>query len=236
MIEIENIGVKIENFSLKDISLNINRGEYFALMGPTGAGKSVLVKAICGLIRIDSGKIRIFGRDVTALEPGKRKIGYVPQHSGLFPHLNVRQNLEFAINLKGKHRKAQDTSGISQIIEALDLKPLLTRKVDGLSGGERQKVALGRALAAEPELLILDEPVSALDEVARRKVCEEIMNIHKSFNITTVHICHNLDEANTVASRIGIINDGRFVASGSFKELSADKENEILRKFFDRGN
>lgn len=235
MIEIEKLCVQIHDFALENVSFQIDNGEYFALMGPTGAGKSVLIKAICGLIRIDSGKIIIDGQDVSDLEPRFRNIGYVPQDSGLFPHLNVEQNLLFALNVAGKKNKTQAVGKISHIIDALDIKGLLKRSIDGLSGGERQKVALGRALAAEPKLLILDEPVSALDEVSRRKVCDEIMNIHKKFGITTIHICHNLDEANTVATRMGVLNQGSFVAAGTFQDLSADKDNEILKNFFDKG-
>lgn len=235
MIEVDRLNLQINEFSLQDVTFSISKGEYFALMGPTGAGKSMLVKAICGLLQIDSGSIKIDGKDVTALEPRLRNIGYVPQHSGLFPHLNVEKNLTFALKVSRKKSTAVALEEIGHIIDALELKSLLKRSVESLSGGERQKVALGRALTAEPKLLILDEPVSALDEVSRRKVCAEIIRINKKFGITTIHICHNLDEANTVAGRIGILDQGKFIDSGTYDELQAKTENEVLRKFFDKG-
>lgn len=234
MIEVDRLNFQVNEFALKDISFTIPQGEYFALMGPTGAGKSMLIKAICGLLQVDSGTVRIAGQDVTKLEPRLRHIGYVPQQSGLFPHLTVEKNLTFALNVSKKKSTTAALEDIGPIVDALDLKSFLKRSVESLSGGERQKVALGRALAAEPKLLILDEPVSALDEVSRRKVCEEIIRIHKKFGITTIHICHNLDEANTVASRIGIMDQGRFVDAGSYEELMAKKDDEILMKFFTR--
>ena len=236
MIDIDQLCLQVNEFSLQNISFKIPKGEYFALMGPTGAGKSMLIKAICGLVTIDSGTIKIDNQDVTGLEPRFRSIGYVPQNSGLFPHLNVEQNLIFSLIANGKASKAKAIEEVAHIVKALGLNNFLKRSIEGLSGGERQKVALGRALAAEPKLLILDEPVSALDEITRKNVCEEIINIHDKFGITTIHICHNVDEAITVASKIGVMNQGQFIAAGTYEELSADKDNEMLKKFFTREN
>lgn len=218
MLEIDKLCLHAGDFELRDVSLRLEPQEYFVLMGATGAGKSLLIKAICGLARISSGRILI-GEDVTDLEPRLRRVGYVPQDSGLFPHLNVARNLAFPLEVAGTSR-AQARGEITGIAARLGLELLLERATIDLSGGERQKVALARALVHNPRLLLLDEPVSALDEPTRRSICGVLRRVHAEFGVPTIHVCHSLEEARSVADRVGIMADGRLLASGTLKELA----------------
>ena len=207
-------------FRLGPLDLQVEAGEYVVLMGATGSGKSLLVKLLCGLIRPQSGSIQLFGQEVTALAPRRRGIGYVPQTSALFPHLSVARNITFAARPRGQ-RPAPALAAAAEIIDTLKVRPLLERRPTTLSGGERQKVALARALCARPQLLLLDEPVSALDEPTRREVCAALKDIHRRFAITTVHVCHSLDEPRAVATQVGIMEAGRVLCVGTLPELQA---------------
>lgn len=220
MLRTEGLSLTVGDFDLREISLQIAPGEYFVLMGPTGSGKSLFVKCVCGLSRPASGSIFVDGQDVTDRAPRFRNIGYVPQHSALFPHMTVARNITFALRLKGlKHAEALEKLG--PLIETLALDPLLERSVTTLSGGERQKVAVARALAAGPKLLVLDEPVSALDEPTRREVCLELRNLQRKLEIPTIHICHSVVEARLVSDRVGVFVAGRLAQTGDLEELVA---------------
>jgi len=234
MIRIENLKLQLGQFALDDVSMHVRQGEYFVLLGPSGAGKTMLVESLCGLIRPDGGRILIDGDDMTAAPPSHRRIGYVPQDYALFPTRSVDGNIHFGRNviyqreraIAAAKRKAAKRNGVDtvattddepinykvnveRLTESLGIRPLLNRKIDGLSGGERQRVALARALAAEPKILILDEPVSALDEKTRDETCQLLRRLHREAGMTTIHICHNLAEMLTVADRVGVIIDGR---------------------------
>ena len=211
LLELSGITVRAGAFVVDDINLVVPAGEYFILMGHTGAGKSLLMKAICGVQPIAGGSIRIDGRDVTALDPRVRRIGYVPQDSGLFPHLDVRKNIGFALDLIGLDEK-QTAARVDALAEEIGIAPLLTRRIHGLSGGERQKVAIARALTREPRLLLLDEPVSALDEVSRDDICTLLDRVRREHHLTALHICHNRAEAARLGDRIGVMNNGRLVS------------------------
>jgi len=167
VLKVESLNLTAGGFQLEDISFRVEKGEYFVLMGRTGSGKSLLIQSIAGLIRIDSGVISIGDRDVTNLEPRFRDIGYVPQDSGLFPHLNVEKNILFPLRVRGLW--GLSTDGLAPVVEAIGIEYLLGRSIQHLSGGEKQKVALARALAYKPSLLLLDEPLSALDEPSRNE-------------------------------------------------------------------
>ena len=201
-LKIDNLSLAAGAFELNNFNLEVTTGEYFVLMGPTGSGKSMLLKSICGLHPITSGSILIDGIEVTNLEPKARNLGYVPQNSNLFPHLNVKRNISFPLDVRGVPAE-KVAKKVANLAELLKIKDLLLRTTQNLSGGERQKVALARALATEPALLLLDEPVSALDEQTRKKICKELVIVQKELNITTIHISHSLEEAKSVADRIG---------------------------------
>ena len=218
MLEVENLSLQAGDFRVRGICLGVGTGETFVLMGPTGSGKSLLARCICGLVRAEAGYIRIGGRDVTALEPRRRRVGYVPQDGALFPHMSVARNLTFAPRVGGT-RHAAALREMRPLVGLLGLDPLLDRHPDTLSGGERQKVALARALATQPDLLVLDEPLSALDEPSRREVSTLLRRVQREVRVATIHICHNTEEAESLADRVGIMHAGELVQTGTIDAL-----------------
>lgn len=229
MIQIRSLSLRAGDFRVRDVSLDLAAGEYFVLLGPNGSGKTLLIHCLCGLLRAESGSLVIGDRDVTGAEPRLRRIGYVPQDYGLFPHMNVARNLTFALRAAGRPH-ADALRELAPLIETLHLAHLLDHSPQTLSGGERQKVALARALALRPELLLLDEPVSALDGPTRAEVLEQLRTVQHQFCVTTMHVCHSIDEAETVADRAGVMIDGRLVQTGKLAELMARPANaEVAR-------
>ena len=226
MISAEEISFSIGRFELQRLSIDIAEGEYFILLGPPGSGKTIFLECLCGLKKIQSGRIRVDGRDVTNLEPRKRGIGYVPQDYALFPHLSVEQNITFGLRAHG-----YDETNISENAELLGISHLLSRSVDGLSGGEKQRVALARALVLKPKILLLDEPVCALDEVTRQQVCAQLSDIQRRLGLTTVHVSHNLEEAFSVADRAAILHDGLLQQVGTLDELLRRPTSEFVARF-----
>ncbi len=209
-IKIDCIKFKIGDFSFIDLSLEIKSNEYFVITGPNGAGKTMLIKLIAGLNDPLSGDIYIEGEKVTYLPPWKRNIGYVPQDYALFPNRTVRENIRFGLEIR-KIPKKEIEYRVEETAELIGISGLLSRRIDGLSGGEQQKVSIARALIFKPSVLLLDEPVSAVDEDSRDKLCRELKNIHKQTNITTLHVSHNKQETTLVADRIGFLDNGVFV-------------------------
>ncbi|OGV73277.1 MAG: hypothetical protein A3K19_14440 [Lentisphaerae bacterium RIFOXYB12_FULL_65_16] len=217
MLEVRNLKINLGAFSLRDVSLHVERGEYFVVLGPTGAGKTVLIECIAGLLRPDAGQVWIDGRDVTADAPESRRIGYLPQDYALFPHLTVRENLEFG--LWAQRRLGEASAKVEWLSGLLGIGPLLGRYPHNLSGGEKQRVALGRALAIEPRLMLLDEPLSALDVATREQIGKEIRDIHDRTGITTVHISHDFEETLRLADRVALIRAGQVVQVGTPQDL-----------------
>ncbi|MEY4324062.1 MAG: Sulfate/thiosulfate import ATP-binding protein CysA [Verrucomicrobiota bacterium] len=208
MISLRHITLQAGSFQLRDLSMEIPAGSHTALMGRTGSGKTTLLEGVCGLRSVRSGSIWIGGREVTTLPPGERGIGFVPQDGALFDHLTVRQHLEFALEVRGwapERREARSR----ELAEWLGLSPLLDRLPAGMSGGERQRVALGRALAFHPPVLCLDEPLSALDDQTRGEIVAVLCEIRNRTGITILHITHNRSEAERLADRILHLRDGR---------------------------
>jgi molybdate/tungstate transport system ATP-binding protein len=208
MISLRQITVQAGGFQLRDLSMEIPTGSHTALMGRTGSGKTTLLEGICGLRSIRSGSIWIGDREVTHLPPGQRGIGFVPQDGALFDHLTVRQHLEFALEVRGWVPERRETRS-RELAEWLSLTPLLDRLPAGMSGGERQRVALGRALAFHPPVLCLDEPLSALDDQTRGEIVAVLTEIRNRTGITLLHITHNRSEAERLADRIIHLRDGR---------------------------
>ncbi|MFB3891355.1 MAG: ABC transporter ATP-binding protein [Phycisphaerae bacterium] len=229
MIRVSGLSFRAGTFSAEGMDLEVPSGQYFVILGPTGSGKTLLLKCLCGIIRAAAGSISVDGRDVTSAEPRSRMIGYVPQDAGLFPHLSVARNITFGLRVRGQgHDDALRLA--APIIDALGLGPLLDRGTTGLSGGERQKVAVARALAASPKLLLLDEPASALDGPSRQGLCRELRHVQRQFGIVTIHVCHNLEEAMAVGDRAGVIVAGRLVQTGTMSELIARPANETVAR------
>lgn len=230
MIRTTGLGFSVGTFRLEEASLEVAEGEYFVLLGPPGSGKSVFLECLCGLNRSERGQIFIGGVEVTGWAPRHRHIGYVPQDYALFPHLSAERNIAFGLRGKGLSRERVDER-TKAAAELLGIDHLLHRPIAGLSGGERQRVALARALAIEPRVLILDEPVSALDESTREKVCSELRNLQRRLKITILHVSHNLEEAFSVADRGGVMRDGRFQQVGPLQDLLRRPANEFVARF-----
>lgn len=206
MIELEKVHVRAGNFRLRDVSLRVEAGQYVALMGRTGCGKTTLLEAICGLRPIHHGRIIVGDVDVTLASPADRCLGYVPQDLALFPTLTVSEHLEFALHLRGSP-SAQIAQRTAELAQQLSIAHLLIRYPAGLSGGEAQRVALGRALSFRPSVLLLDEPLSALDEQTREELIKLLLEIKQSRSVTILHITHSRSEADRLADRVLQLQD-----------------------------
>ena len=208
MIKLCDVAVRAGDFSLDEISFEVHAGQYAVLMGPTGRGKTTILETICGLRRIASGRSLVHGCDVTDASPGDREIGYVPQDQALFPTLNVRQHLEFALRLR--KRSAQHIAErVEELADVLGIEHLLGRSVHALSGGESQRVALGRALSFRPSVLLLDEPLSALDEATRHEMHELLKKVKEKSHVTTLHVTHSVEDAEALADCRLTLMDGK---------------------------
>ncbi len=201
---VDKLSVEVKNFSLKDISFEVERGEHFAIVGPTGSGKSMLLETIAGIRKPSSGKITLNGKDITHLPPEKRNIGMVYQDYVLFPNMNVYGNIAYGLKIR-KYKNIDEK--VLKLAEMLGIENLLDRKIDSLSGGEKQRVAIARALAVEPEVILLDEPFSALDSETRVKMRDSIFKLLKRNKITTIHVTH-IEEDVECADRIAKMKNG----------------------------
>jgi molybdate/tungstate transport system ATP-binding protein len=230
MIEIKNLSGDLDEFHLRDINLTVHEGEYLAILGPTGAGKTVLIEYIVGIYKPDRGSILVNGEDITTLYTEERNIGYVPQDYALFPNLTVERNISYGLEAR-KMQPDQFTSIVSAMISRLKIGYIKHRMPLHLSGGEKQRVALGRALATDPSLLLLDEPLSALDENLRTEMARELRRIQRDVNGTFIHVCHNFEEASDVADRIAIMDEGKIIQIGTLKEIMESPVNEFVARF-----
>lgn len=230
MIKTDKLCFQVGSFALRDVNLDIDAGQYFVLLGPPGSGKSILLECLCGLKRAASGRICIDGHDMTRREPRVRKVGYVPQDYALFPHCTVEENIAFGLRAH-RYSHTQVRQHVTDMAEMLGIGHLLNRSTPGLSGGERQRVALARALVLQPRVLLLDEPVSALDEATRQEVCTQLFTIQRELGLTVIHVSHNQEEAFSVADQAGILNQGRLIQTGTMHELSSQPRNEFVARF-----
>lgn len=208
MIAVEKLQVSAGAFALNGLSFTLPAGSYGVLMGRTGAGKTTLLEAICGLRRVHSGSVRLGDDDVTDWPPAKRNIGLVPQDAALFPHLKVREQIGFSLAVRKQPADVM-RQRVEEVAGWLGIRPLLDRPITGLSGGEAQRVALGRALAFQPRALCLDEPLSALDQDTRDAMCELLTSVQSRTRVTVLHITHNRAEAERLADCILDLRDGQ---------------------------
>ena len=208
MILLENLSVSSGEFSLRDVSFEVPAGGYGALMGRTGCGKTTLLEVICGLRSVESGTILLDDIDVTTLRPAERGIGYVPQDRALFQTMSVRNNLAFALKIR-RMVSGEIDDRVMELAGMLGIEPLLDRMPHGLSGGEAQRVALGRALAPDPSTLLLDEPLSALDDETKDEMVDLLNSVRKKTRVTILHVTHSLAEARRLADQILLLRDGR---------------------------
>jgi molybdopterin-binding protein len=230
MIDIKNLSVDLGEFVLSDVSLKIEEGEYFIILGPTGAGKTVLLESIAGLHPIKTGEIWLRGKEVTRLEPEKRNISIVYQDHVLFPHLSVKENISFGLKMH-KLKKQAIVERVNWIVELLSINHLLHRRPDTLSGGERQKVSLARALSTQPEILLIDEPLSALDPESRENVQMELRQLHQTLGVTTLHVTHDFEEAVSLGDRIAVIGEGQLKQVGTSDEIFRQPNSEFVARF-----
>ena len=207
-----------KNHILKDINLEIENGEFVSILGKSGCGKTTLIKSIAGLLETDNGDINIFDKNVAGLPPEKRQTVIVFQDLRLFPHMNVEDNIAFAMKLK-KMDKAVIKEKVEKLLDQVRLSGYEKRKVSRLSGGQMQRVALARALGAEPKLLLLDEPFASLDEDLRKEMGELVRRLHRENGITTVMITHDKEEAMELSDRLALMEEGRILAFDSPERL-----------------
>jgi molybdate/tungstate transport system ATP-binding protein len=230
MIKIENLYVELGKFSLNDICLTVSEGEYLMILGPTGSGKTVLLEAIVGLNPVTSGIIRLGDKDITAEKPEKRGVSIVYQDHALFPHLSVKENILFSLKIRRKTAIEMEKAQ-GWIIDLLHIGHLLDRKTQTLSGGERQKVALARALINRPEVLLLDEPLSALDPDTRESMQAELRNLHRTFKNTVIHVTHDFEEAMSLGDRIAVLGEGQIKQVGTPEEIFHQPNSVFVARF-----
>ena len=230
-IEIKDVNKLFGDFvALQDVSLNIPTGQLTALLGPSGGGKSTLLRIIAGLESADSGTVCIEGNEATHLPPQKRNVGFVFQHYAAFKHMSVAKNVAFGLEIR-KRSKADVQQRVAELLELVHLSQFSHRLPSQLSGGQRQRMALARALAVEPTVLLLDEPFGALDAKVRKELRDWLRRLHDEVHVTTVFVTHDQEEALEVADEIVVINDGRIEQIGSPDELYDAPANDFVMSF-----
>jgi sulfate transport system ATP-binding protein len=230
-IEIAGIGKRFGDFvALEDVNVSIPTGQLTALLGPSGGGKSTLLRIIAGLEEADTGRIEIEGVDATHVAPQKRNVGFVFQHYAAFKHLSVRRNVAFGLEIR-KRPKAEIKARVNELLELVHLEQFGDRLPSQLSGGQRQRMALARALAVNPGVLLLDEPFGALDAQVRKELRDWLRRLHDEVPVTTVFVTHDQEEALEVADEIVVINGGRVEQVGSPDDLYDKPANDFVMRF-----
>jgi 2-aminoethylphosphonate transport system ATP-binding protein len=236
-IRFENVSVAYGALTvLESLTLTVNPGEIVALIGPSGSGKTTALRAVAGFVRPSAGRILIGDRDVTHLAPYDRKIGMVVQNYALFPHMRVEENVAFGLRAQG----AAENLVVARVPECLAMVGMSAyskRYPRELSGGQQQRVAIARALATRPQVLLLDEPLSALDAQIRRSMLDELAKLHRDLpNLTVLYVTHDQTEALTLANHIGIMRDGKLKAFGGAQSLFRHPPNRFAAEFLGRAN
>ncbi len=230
MIAIKGVSKNWREFSLKNIDLEVRKGEYFVILGPTAAGKTLLLELIAGFYKPDHGEIWVNDKNVTRMPPEKMGIGFVYQDYSLFPHLTVKENIEFGLKLK-KMPKEDVEKKLKEVMKMLDISHLSHRYPRTLSGGEQQRVAIARGIVIEPSIMLLDEPLSALDTRTQIRLREELRRVHRGAKLTTIHVTHDQTEAMALADRIGVMMDGEIVQTGTPEEIFHSPIDEGVAEF-----
>ncbi|MBU3134419.1 ABC transporter ATP-binding protein [Clostridium gasigenes] len=221
------------NLILNEFNLNINKGEFLTIIGSSGCGKTTVLKLINGLLTPDSGKVHVNGEDISVVNQIqlRRKIGYVIQGVGLFPHMNIRKNISYVPNLTKKDDKSKIAAKALKLIKVVGLsEDMLDRYPSELSGGQRQRVGLARALASTPDILLMDEPFGAVDEITRKLLQEEILRIYKELNVTIVFITHDIKEALKLGTRVLVMDKGQIIQVGAPNEIIENPKTDFVRE------
>ncbi|TFG12719.1 ABC transporter ATP-binding protein [Candidatus Thorarchaeota archaeon] len=238
MVKIEIDGMLREfpdGTSVGPIDLAVEDGELMVLLGPSGSGKTTTLRMIAGFIESDTGKVCFDGFDVISVPPSERNIGMVVQSVALFPNMTVFQNIAFGLEVNNWARE-ETIKRVEELADILGIKNLLHRRIDEISGGEGQRVALARALARRPRLLLLDEPLSALDPKLRERLQDEIKKIQRQFGITTIYVTHDQVEAFAVADKIAVLQNGVIKQVGTPDELYFNPKDAFVAQFIGHGN
>jgi ABC-type Fe3+/spermidine/putrescine transport system ATPase subunit len=230
VLAIDDLSLRLGAFALRDVRLELPDGEILVLLGPNGAGKSVLLETIAGFHRPLSGRIMIAGRDVTALAPERRRVGFMVQNYGLFPHLTVAQNVGVGFHASRAGRRATG-AGIAGLLDRFDIRHLAARQPLTLSPGEKQRVALARALASRPDLFLFDEPFAALDSLTRDMLSLELAGFLRQSRIAALFVTHDHADALTLGDRIAVMKDGAIVQSGDVREVFRRPADPFVARF-----
>jgi sulfate/thiosulfate transport system ATP-binding protein len=235
-ILVRNVSKRFGDFvALDDVSLDVESGSLTALLGPSGSGKSTLLRIVAGLDAADTGEILLAGQDATALTPQKRNVGFVFQHYAAFKHMTVRDNIAFGLKVR-KRPKAEIRERVEELLSLVQLQGLGHRYPAQLSGGQRQRMGLARALAPEPQVLLLDEPFGALDARVRAELREWLRQLHDVVHVTTVFVTHDQAEAMEISDQIAVLNQGRLEQVGAPRELYDEPANEFVMRFVGDAN
>ena len=236
ILKLEHISKSFDGVEvLKDISLDVKKGEFITFLGPSGCGKTTTLKIISGLLDPDEGQVVLHGQDVTTLPPEKRNVNTVFQSYALFPHMTVEANVGYGLKLK-KVPKAEIAKRVKEMLELVQLSGYEKRSPEDLSGGQQQRVAIARALANGPEVLLLDEPLGALDLQLRRQMQLELKRLQKKLGITFIYITHDQEEAINMSDRIVVMDKGVFQQVGTPDEVYNRPKNEFVARFVGNAN
>lgn len=229
MLELKNVKKSYDGTPvLTDISLNIEDGEIVSILGPSGCGKTTLLNLILGIVDSDGGEIIFNGEDITNVPMEKRGFNIVFQDYALFPNLNVYQNITYGLRNKPEISSKEE---VEELINLLGLEEHLSKRIGQLSGGQKQRVALARTMVMKPKILLLDEPLSALDGVIKESIKDRIKTIAREYNLTTIIVTHDPEEALTLSNRVMIINEGKIAQFGRPEEIIKKPENGFVKKF-----
>jgi molybdate/tungstate transport system ATP-binding protein len=236
VIRLENLHVRVGTFDLQDISLEVPKGGYALIIGPTGSGKTTLLEAIAGHARLKAGRVFMHEDEVTDVPPERRGLGFVYQQYHLFPHLSVRDNIGYGIARGRGKGNGGARARVAELADMLAIVPLLDRPVRGLSGGEQQRVALARALAPRPSILLLDEPFAAVDPATRQVLRRELRELHEREGITTLQVTHDFDEALRLGDLVAVLAEGRIAQSGTPEQVFRYPNSAFVARFVGTGN
>jgi sulfate/thiosulfate transport system ATP-binding protein len=230
-IVVDSVSKRFGDFvALDDVSLEVRDGSLTALLGPSGGGKSTLLRVIAGLEQPDAGRVLIGGEDATFEPPQRRGVGFVFQHYAAFKHMTVQKNVAFGLTIR-KRPKAEVDARVEELLRLVHLEGFANRYPAQLSGGQRQRMALARALAVQPRVLLLDEPFGALDATVRKELRAWLRRLHDEVHVTTVFVTHDQEEAMEVAEQIVVLNDGGIEQVGSPRDLYERPANEFVMRF-----
>ena len=221
--------------ALKGVSLKIHPGEFCTLLGASGSGKSTILRVIAGFETLDSGRLEINDEDMSKMSIAERNIGMVFQNYALFPHMDVFQNIAFGLEMR-KLDKSQIKEKVNEVLELVGLTNQKKRLPSELSGGQQQRVALARAIVIEPKILLMDEPLGALDKNLRNEMQKQIKNLHKNLNITVVYVTHDQDEAMFLSDKIVLMDEGKIIQTGTCEELYTNPKNRFVANFLGECN